>query len=152
MTVREMLNNCRNALVEIAAIERQIDRLMSTGAPSSGSAGGIRREKVKGRDEYTAAAAGTNHPEAAREQAVDGYIAMLERKKEQLEGLLNDVERVLDELADGRARAVLRLYYGVGWSDAQIAEEMDTERQVVQRWRSHAIEYLEITQKNVPRR
>ena len=146
MTVRELLNQCRTALTEIVAIERQIDLLMSTGAPSDGSGGGIRREKVKGADEYTVVS-GTNNPEAARAQAVDGYKAALETKKQHLEALLHEMEDVLGGLNDGRARAVLRLYYGVGWSDERIAEEMDTARQVVQKWRNAAVDYLDAKQK-----
>ena len=75
MTVRELLNQCRTAVVEVAAIERQIERLMNTGAPSDGTHG-MHREKVKGREEY-AVVSGTNNPEAAREQAVDGCVAVL---------------------------------------------------------------------------
>lgn len=146
VTVRELLNQCRTALTEIVAIERQIDLLMSTGAPSDGGGGGIRREKIKGADEYTVVS-GTNNPEAAREQAVDGYMELLEKKKQHLETLLFEMENVLGSLNDGRARAVLRLYYGVGWSDERIAEEMDTARQVVQKWRNVAVDYLEAQQK-----
>ena len=141
MTVRELLNQCRTAVIEVAAIERQIERLMSTGAPSDGTHG-TRREKVPGRDEYVAVG-GTNNPEAAREQAVDGCVAVLEGKKRQLEEMLLEMEMAIGRLKDGRARTVLRLYYGVGWSDERIAEELDTARQVVQKWRNAAVDYLD---------
>lgn len=142
MTVRELLNQCRTALTEITAIEHQIDRLMSTGAPSGGGGGGVQREKVKGKDEYILVGR-SNNPEAARAQAVDGYLAVLEHKKQCLEKLLDEMEHVLEALSDGKARAVLRLYYGVGWSDERIAEEMETSREAINRQRNAAINYLD---------
>lgn len=141
MTAREILTQCRTALTEITAIERQVDKLMTMGGPSGGG-GGVRREKVKGRDEYVAVG-GTNNPEAARSQAVDGYEAVLEHKKQQLNELLNEMEALLGLLADGTARTVLRYYYGVGWSDERIAEELDSSREGITRKRNAAVEWLE---------
>ena len=144
MTAREMLNQCRTALAEITAIERQLDRMMTIGGPTGGAGGGVRREKVKGKtDEYTTVRR-TNNPEAAREQAVDGWEEALERKKRQLGELLLEMETLLKQLHDGRARTIIRYYYGVGWTDEKIAEEMDTSREVITRQRNAAVDYLEI--------
>ena len=143
MTVRELLCQCRTALTEITAIERQIDRLMTTGAPSDGSSGGIRREKVKGGDgEYTVVS-GTNNPDAARAQAVDGCEELLKAKRDYLAELLIDMERILGRLSDGKARTILRYYYGIGWSDEKIAEELETSREVITRQRNVAVDWLE---------
>lgn len=143
MTVRDLLNQCRTALTEITAIERQIDRLMTTGAPSSGAGGGIRREKVKGGDDEYVTVRGTNNPKAAREQAIDGCEAVLERKKRQLSEMLFEMEELLGLLGDGQARTIIRYYYGVGWTDERIAEEMEISRETVTRQRNKAIDYME---------
>lgn len=142
MKARDILMQCRTALSEITAIEHQIDRLMTTGAPSGGG-GGPRREKIKGTDEYVLVGGATNNPEAARAQAVDGCEAVLEQKKQKLADLLQQMENLLDMLADGGARTVLRYYYGVGWTDEKIAEELETSREVITRQRNAAVNYLE---------
>lgn len=143
LTVREMLGQCRTALTEITAIERQIDRLMSTGAPSDGSSGGIRREKVKGGDGEYVAVSGTNNPEAARSQAVDGCEELLKKRKDALLDMLLEMEKLLELLKDGNARAILRYYYGIGWSDERIAEELETSREVITRQRNAAVDWLD---------
>lgn len=143
LTVRELLNQCRTALAEITAIEHQIDKMMTIGGPTGGAGGGIRREKVKGKtDEYTTVRR-TNNPEAAKAQAVDGWEEALELKKHQLETMLMEMETLLKELHDGRVRTIIRYYYGVGWTDEKIAEELDTSREVITRQRNTAIDYLE---------
>lgn len=147
MTVRELLDQCRTALTEITAIERQIDRLMSTGAPSDGSGGGIRREKVKKKskeapEEYVSIR-GTNNPEAARSQAVDGCEAVLKQKQQRLNEMMAEMERIIEKLSDGKARTIIRYYYGVGWSDERIADELETSREVITRRRNAAVDWLE---------
>lgn len=142
MSARETLNACRKALIEITAIERQIDRLMSTGKPRGGS-GGIRREKVKGKEDEYAVMPKGNNTEAARSQAVDGCEAVLEAKRQYLSELMIEMERLLNLLHDGHARTILRYYYGVGFCDEQIAAEFDTSREVITRKRNAAVNYLE---------
>ena len=147
MTAREILMQCRTALTEITAIERQIDRLMTTGAPSGGG-GGLRREKIKGSDEYVISASRTNNADAAQAQAVDGFEAVLEAKKRQLDELLVKMEKLLELLDDGNARAVLRYYYGVGWADEKIAIEMGMARQTITNKRNAAVDYLDMKTKD----
>lgn len=149
MTAREILKRCRTALAEIGAIERQIDRLMTTGAPRGNSSGKPRREKVKGGGgEYVVVASRTNNPEAARDQAVDGCEATLREKKRILEKLLGEMERMLEQLDDGNARAILRYYYAVGWSDEEIADELHMARQTVTNKRNAAVDYLDAVTKD----
>lgn len=142
MKVRELLEQCRTALTEITAIERQIDRFMTTGAPSGGG-GGPRREKIKGSNEYVVVGGGTNNPEAARMQAAEGCEAMLQQKKQALSELFTIMETLLELLSDGNARTILRYYYGVGWTDEKIADELETSREVITRQRNAAVNYLE---------
>lgn len=143
MTAREVLNQCRTALAEITAIERQIDRMMTIGGPDGGKGGGIRREKVKGKTEEYTTMQRTNNPQAAREQALDGWEEALEKRKQHLSQLLQQMETMLKALDDGRARTIVRYYYGVGWTDEKIAEELETSREVITRQRNAAVNYLE---------
>lgn len=143
MTARELLNQCRTALAEITAIERQIDRLMTIGGPSGTKGGGIRREKIKGKADEYAIVRGSNNPQAAREQAIDGWEEALERKKSRLAEMLAEMEEMLETLRDGRARTIIRYYYGVGWTDEKIAEELETSREVITRQRNAAVDYME---------
>ncbi len=140
--MRDELNACRTALMEIAAIERQLARLENSAIPGYVSNAAIRREKVPGKDEYIAAGR-TNHPEAAREQAIDGCIERLAERRAALAELAQRLEDLLDRVADGKTRTILRYYYGCGWSDEHIAEELDMARQTVTSKRNEAVKYLE---------
>lgn len=142
MTVRDELNACRTALIEIAAIERQLARLENLTAPEYVSNAAIRREKIPGKEEYIASGR-TNHPEAAREQAIDGCIERLNSRKAQLAEMMRRLEDLLELLEDGRVRTILRYYYSCGWSDEHIAEELDMARQTVTSKRNEAVKYLE---------
>ncbi len=141
MSVREMLNSYRTALIEAKAIKCQIERLeMVRNSYSSTTA--IRREKIPGRDEYIVPLRG-NNPEAARAQMIDGCIERLQEREEALNKSSMELETLLGMLSDGNARAILRYYYGANCSDEWIAEEMMTAREVITRKRNWAINYLE---------
>lgn len=149
MTVREILSRCRTAPTEIEAIKRQIDRLMTTGAPGGGtSSANIRRGKIPGKDEYIAVG-NTNHPQAAQMQAAEGCMAVLEKKRAELEAMLDELEKLLAMLGDGKARVILRYYYAVGWTDETIADELGMARQTVTTKRNRAINFLETVMPNV---
>lgn len=143
MTARELLNQCRIALAETTAIERQIDKMMTIGGPSGSKGSGIRREKIKGKADEYVTVRGTNNPQAAKEQAVDGWEEALEERKRQLSEMLLRMEELLLGLRDGRARTIIRYYYGVGWTDEKIADELETSREVITRQRNAAVNYLE---------
>ena len=131
MTAREVLAQCRTAIAEIAALERMIDKLMDIGAPDGGVGGSS--DRVGGR---------TNDPAAARMQAVDGCLAVLDQRREALAGVLIQLDALIMLLNDGKARTVLRYYYGCGWTDQRIADALETSREVVTRRRLSAVEYI----------
>lgn len=138
MTAREVLAQCRTAIAEIAALERMIDKLMDTGAPTGGVGGS--GDRVGGR---------TNDPAAARMQAVDGCLNVLDQRREALAWLLIQLDTLIATLDDGKARTVLRYYYGCGWTDQRIADEMDTDRETVTRRRHSAVDYICVNSKEI---
>ena len=141
MTVREMLNGYRTALIEARAIKCQIERLEASRNGYSSSTA-IHRIKVPGKDEYVVMPRG-NNPEAANNQAIEGCIEQLRLREEILSRSSMELEKLLDMLSDGSARAILRYYYGANYNDEWIAEEMMTVREVITRKRNWAINYLE---------
>jgi hypothetical protein len=143
MTVRELLSGCRTAVIEIAAIERQIEKVLPTGGPKQYNGAWPTVAKVKGEECYAFAGRGTNDTEAARQQQVDGLMEMLRTKQSALEQMLVDFERLIEQLDDGTARTILRYYYVVAWTDERIADELELPRQSVNARRNAAVGYLE---------
>ena len=75
-------------------------------------------------------------------QAVDGCLAVLDQRRGALAGLLIQLDTLIATLDDGKARTVLRYYYGCGWTDQRIADALETSREVVTRRRLSAVEYI----------
>ena len=120
MNAKELLMACRNIVREMSAIEEQIRRIGTIGGPRDRSASVL----------LTARSA-TNRPDAARNQKIDAYEQVLEEKRRQAVELLLQFENLLDGVRDVTDRAILRYYYGAGWTDERIAEEMElTDRTV----------------------
>ncbi len=120
MTPRQLCEACRYAVREMAAIEQQIARLGSIGGPKPLASSGM-----------NGMPRGTNRPDAAQNQQVDAYEKVLLDKKQEAVDLLMQFEKMLTEVKDGTDRAILRYYYGAGWTDERIAEQMElTDRTV----------------------
>ncbi len=113
MNAKEMMAACRYAVREISAIEQKILRLGSIGGPRA----------VKGHAP-TGMPRGTNRPDAAQNQKIEGYEQTLFEKRQKAVDLLMQLEELLDQVMDMTDRAILRYYYGAGWTDVKIAEEM----------------------------
>ena len=145
MSARDTLASCRTAVIEIAAIERQIERVAPTGGPKQYGGAWPTVAKVRGEECYTFAGRGTNDTEAARQQQVDGLVQMLDERRARLESILTDFESLLRRLDDGTARTILRYYYGVAWTDERIAGELELTRAVVTKRRNSAVDYLDLT-------
>lgn len=128
MTPKELCEACRYAIREIAAIERQIERIGSIGGPRDISSPAL-----------TGMPAGTNRPDAAQNQKVEGYEQVLQRKRQQAVDLLMQFEKLLEQVADATDRAILRYYYGCGWTDERIAEEMELTDRTVRGRRKGAV-------------
>lgn len=131
MTPRETLEFCRSAVDEIAAIEHQLDRLRGIGGPRS--LGAVSTESMSR----------TNNPESARLQHEDYLCAELEKQRDRIEATLAAANALVNSLADGRARSILRYYYLVGWNDDRIADEMGISRTWVCKKRVAAVRFLE---------
>ncbi len=120
MTPRQLCEACRFAVREMAAIEQQILRIGTIGGP-----------KGYGSTAMTGMPRGTNRPDAAQNQRVDAYEKILLDKKQEAVELLMQFEQMLTGVKDGTDRAILRYYYGAGWTDERIAEQMElTDRTV----------------------
>jgi hypothetical protein len=120
VNAKELLLACKDAIREINAIEEQLRRIGTIGGP---------REKTG--SVLTKADPVTNRPDAARNQRIDAYEQVLEQKRQHLVDLLLQFEKLLDGVKDITDRAIMRYYYGAGWTDERIAEELElTDRTV----------------------
>lgn len=116
-------------MAEIRAIEKMLERMTPTGAPSGLRAIGTER--------------GTNDPTSAALQKSDGVEKILKAKKEELAIRAKRGEQALGLIEDQRARFVLRSYYMLGMSDARIADKLYRSRSDVQRIRKAAEAWLD---------
>jgi DNA-directed RNA polymerase specialized sigma24 family protein len=131
MDAKELLLACRNIVREISAIEEQIKRIGTIGGPRERSASVLARKSV------------TNRPDAARNQKIDAYEQALDEKRQQAVDLLLQFEKLLDGVKDVTDRAILRYYYGAGWTDERIAEEMELTDRTVRGRRKNVILQME---------
>ena len=116
-------------MAEIKAIEKQLDRITPTGAPSGLRAIGSSR--------------GTNDPTSAALQRIEGMETMLQKKREELFRRAQRGERAIELFDDPKARFVMRGYYLLGMSDAQLADMLYRSRSDVQRIRKAAEAWLD---------
>lgn len=132
MTVKELLEGWGSAVQEIAAIQRQINKI-SFGP--QGCKGVILTDMPRG----------TNDPTSAGVQALDHYEDMLNQAKQRNAAVLEETERMLSTVGDGIARGILRNYYGAAMTDERIAQILRKSRATVVRKRTSAENYLEKT-------
>lgn len=131
MTKRELLERYRSLVKEIDLLEKQSAFLNQY-------IGGPRRVRSP---QLTGMPRGTNEPEAAMMQRVDDDDAIydLERKSEELRGLLNEFNTILDAVEDVDDRNILRAYYALNWTDKQIGEWLGYDTSTVWRKRRKMI-------------
>lgn len=132
MKAKELLLACKDAIKEINAIEEQIRRIGTIGGPRE-MTGSVLLKKHSV----------TNRPDAARNQKIDAYEQVLEEKRQHLVDLLLEFERLLDSVKDVTDRAIMRYYYGSGWTDERIAEEMEMTDRTVRGRRKNVIQQME---------
>lgn len=112
MTDVEVLKSYRYAVLEITAIDEQMEALMTQSAPAgltSPRLGGVR---------------GTNVREARISQNMELCEEQLEACRKRLHRMMKQFERVVSKASDERTRAVLRLYYASGMTDERIGMSM----------------------------
>lgn len=135
MTKRELLENYRDIVIEIETLERQSKFLNQfIGGPRP-----IHAVQLTGMPR------GTNDPEAAMLQRVDtdDVLDKIEAKCQELREMVDQFEIIMDAIADRRLRIIVRNYYGLGWTDERIGEQLELSRQHVNRLRSAYLEELE---------
>ena len=134
MTKRELLENYRDIVIEIETLERQ-SKFMNQfiGGPRP-----VRAVRLTGMPH------GTNDPEAALLQRADTdeVIDKIEAKCEELRGMLDEFEQIMDAILDRRLRIIIRNYYALGWTDERIGEQLELSRQHVNRLRTAYLEGL----------
>ena len=113
MTDAEVLRDYRQGMQELRIMERQIARWESEGGPR-GCVG----------TNWSDLPQGTNEPEAARMQQLDGLYQLWGQQREALISLGERFERILMGVHDQRLRLLLRCYYGLGMTDESIAQEL----------------------------
>ena len=134
MTKRELLENYRDIVIEIETLERQSKFLNQfIGGPRP-----IHAVQLTGMPR------GTNDPEAAVLQRVDtdDVLDKIEAKCQELREMVDQFEIIMDAIADRRLRIIVRNYYGLGWTDERIGEQLELSRQHVNRLRTAYIEVL----------
>ena len=134
MTKRELLENYRDIVIEIETLERQSKFLNQfMGGPKPVHAVSL-----------TGMPRGTNDPEAAilQREDTDDVLDKIEERCRELRPLLEEFERIMDEIDDRRLQIIIRDYYALGWSDERIGEHVDLSRQHVNRLRTAYLEGL----------
>jgi len=132
MTKRELLESYRMLVIEIDTLERQskfLNQFIGGPRPLRGV-------------QLTGMPRGTNDPEAAilQREDTDDVLDKIEERCRELRPLLEEFERVMDEIPDRRLQIIIRDYYALGWSDERIGEHVDLSRQHVNRLRTAYID------------
>ena len=73
----------------------------------------------------------------------DDAIITLERKCEDLRGMLSEFENIIESVSDQYDRIILRNYYALGWTDRRIGEEIGFDKSTVWKRRTKAITELD---------
>jgi len=136
MTKRDLLEMYRSLVREIDLLDKQSDFLNQyVGGPRP-----VRSVRLTGMPR------GTNEPEAAIMQRADcdDAIYELERKAEELRGLLNEFNNILDSIENVDDRNILRAYYALNWTDAQIGDCLNYDKSTVWRRRTKLINQLSL--------
>ena len=119
---RRILEEYRYTLMEVEAISKQIEWLRIPGDPNGIGAAPMGERTPSTHDKLHASF-----------QQMDGLDAVLKKQKRILERRTVAFENVLASIREPRTRTVLRLYYGLGYSDEMIARSMGISRASV--WR-----------------
>lgn len=124
---QEILTDYRLIVMEIETLERQskfLNRYIGGPRP-------VRSPQLTGMPR------GTNNPEAAMMQTVDDDpIYHIEELSNELREMMMEFESIVNEISDRRLFIIVRNYYALGWTDEQIAENMDVSRSLIQKLRS----------------
>lgn len=131
MTDVEVLKSYRDILMEIIAIEDQLERAGTTGAPAP--LGAIAYDKPGG---------ATNDRTAASMQAQDGIEQLLQARWAELNAIAERFHSIVTGVRNAQWRTILYRYYALGETDEQVAEKMGIGSKAVNRARNEALATL----------
>ena len=136
MTKRELLENYRNLVISINAMEQRLSFLSKyVGGPMP-----VRSVQITGMPR------GTNEPEAAIMQRVDTDSEILEKIRQKMDETVRLTARfeiILEEIKDCRLQNIIQYYYGLGHSEEQVAEEVGLSQTHVNRLRKEYIDKID---------
>lgn len=112
MTDVEVLKSYRYAVMEMSAIDQQMEALMEQEAPS-----GLTSPRLDG-------VRGTNMRQARISQNMELCEQRLEACRKRLNRMMKRFEEVVGKASDERTLAILRLYYASGMTDERIGMSM----------------------------
>lgn len=125
---RKVLESYAQVIAEKEAVVHQWQKLRLPGQPSS-----LHGMNMDGMPR------GTNDPDSAAMQAIDGMAKVLCSKWANLEKATRAFEKIIESVPDGFSRSILRMYYGAGVDEKTIAETIGWSRQTVNRVRNDLI-------------
>lgn len=138
MTEIETLEECRLATIEERALSRQIDRLVSMGAPR-----GIGSQAIKPAGDRR-----TNNSTAGQLQKLEGLIEKLIVKRDENLSIIERAEMIIDRIESRKDRVIVRCYYVEGESEYEIANDMDMSRQWVNQRRNRVLDEIATGKRN----
>lgn len=116
MTRKELLDACREGVIELKEMELQLRLLGHDGRPA-----GIRSIQPDG-------IAGTNHPAAAVWQMADGLEACIARKREEVGALTQQALEMMTGITNLRTYLIVQHYYLMAETDDHISTQMALTR------------------------
>ncbi len=131
MTSLEILTAYRATVQEIDAVNQQLKKCALPCGPNA-----LRNQL------YDGVAPGTNDPTAAAMQRMDGLEELLMRRRQYLLEIAAGFESIIQSIDHPETAVIIRRYYGLGESDAQVAEAMGKSAKWIMRLRHRFINTL----------
>lgn len=131
MTAKEILQNCRAAVLDLRKLDDQLARCLPTGQPS-----GVKAQQ------YNADPPGTNDPTSAAIQLYEGLMIQRDTLAQNVARISNTAWAIISAQKDVRTLAILSSYYMLGQTDQEIAQVQGITRAYVSQLRNAAIKVL----------
>lgn len=132
MTNAAFLKAYRDLHQELAVMERHLAMCGTTGCPT-----GVRSSR------YDALPRGTNNGTAAAIQHQEGVEAAVQQLRDNLADMDTTFQALLPRARNYRDRCILRQYYQLGQTDAQVAECLCVSVRHANRLRSELLTHLD---------
>lgn len=132
VTAKDLLQSCREAVLELRKLDDQLARALPTGQPSTVKA-----------QQYDAHPPGTNDPTAAAIQLYEGLMAQRDDLALQVSLISKTAWRIINTQKDVRTLAILNGYYLLGQTDQEIALIQGLSRERINQLRHAACESMQ---------